>query len=99
MPVHGYGGVATYGPVIGGVAYRGCALPGYSGTYFFAGYDGTIHSLELDRATGLATTVTMLTDGIDFPRVGGAVGFGEDALGEIYVVVLEPGVVYKIVER
>ncbi len=78
---------------IGGYVYRGCALPGYHGTYFFADYcGGWVRSLEWDGAGGY----TNLTS---HDALGGndIVSFGEDAAGELYVVRQDSGQIMKIV--
>jgi cysteine-rich repeat protein len=73
--------------ITGGYVYRGCAIPGLSGTYFFADYCGDyVRSFRYDGAT--------LTEYVDrtaelTPNVGSLtaiVSFGEDAAGELYIV-------------
>jgi len=96
FPVHEYPhelstncfGVA--GSVTGGYVYRGCRMPGYHGTYFYADYClGTVHSFEY--AGGLATNLT------DWPSLDATVAtFGQDRLGELYLADLGSGVVYRI---
>jgi glucose/arabinose dehydrogenase len=78
---------------IGGYVYRGCRMPGYQGTYFFADYCAAwVHSFEWTQAGG-AGPVT------DWPSLGGGdiVSFGEDASGELYVVRQGLGQVLRIV--
>ncbi len=78
--------------VIGGYVYRGAAMPGLHGTYFYADYCAhTVHSLRM--AGGVATQLT------DWPSLdpGDAItSFGEDARGEIYLLT-DVGGVYRIV--
>lgn len=78
--------------VIGGYVYRGAAMPGLHGVYFYADYCAhTVHSFVL--AGGTATQLT------DWPSLdpGAAItSFGQDARGEIYIV-SEAGGVYRIV--
>ena len=75
MPVHEY----THGSgcaVMGGYAYRGCAMPDLARTYFFSDLGGT--------ATNLANRTTdAKSAGAVF---GGGVSWGEDARGEIYFI-------------
>jgi glucose/arabinose dehydrogenase len=78
--------------VIGGYVYRGSAIPTLQGVYFFADYcQGWVRSLRYTG--GVATEVT------EWPtlRPGGLVtSFGEDAVGEAYVVTANGGV-FKII--
>jgi cysteine-rich repeat protein len=69
--------------IIGGYVYRGCDIPSLHGTYFYADYCGNwIFSIKYDGAT-----VTEQTDRT--PELGplsSIVAFGEDGLGEMYIV-------------
>jgi glucose/arabinose dehydrogenase len=79
--------------VVGGYVYRGCAMPGYHGTYFFADYcGGWVRSFKWDGGGGV-TDVTV------HEGLGGSsrVSFGQDAAGEIYLVEEESGDILKIV--
>jgi glucose/arabinose dehydrogenase len=77
--------------VIGGYVYRGKALPSLRGRYFYSDfYANRIYSLRVrgGRATSVRT---------ESFSVEGLAGFGEDPQGELYVVSLTQGRVYKIV--
>jgi glucose/arabinose dehydrogenase len=77
--------------VIGGYVYRGRALPALRGRYFYSDFTAIeIDSLRIrnGRATNVRTEPF---------TVGGVAGFGEDASGELYIVSLTEGRVYKIV--
>jgi glucose/arabinose dehydrogenase len=77
--------------VIGGYVYRGRALPALRGRYFYGDfYAGRIYSLRVrgGRATNVRTEPF---------TVNGLAGFGEDPRGELYVVGLSEGRVYKLV--
>jgi hypothetical protein len=77
--------------VIGGYVYRGRALPALRGRYFYGDfYAARIYSLRV-RA-GRATSVR--TESF---TVNGLAAFGEDPRGELYVVALSEGRVYKLV--
>jgi glucose/arabinose dehydrogenase len=82
--------------VIGGYVYRGASIPDLNGTYFFADVTGIINSFVFDGAT-----LKGETDRTDefFPGGGPSAfsSFGEDSRGEIYLVNLLPGEIYKIV--
>lgn len=77
--------------VIGGYVYRGSALPSLRGRYFYSDfYANQIYSLRVRN--GRATSVR--TESF---RAGGVAAFGEDPSGELYVVSLSEGRVYKLV--
>jgi len=79
--------------VIGGVVYRGTAIPGRQGTYLFGDFcRNTFRSLT--RASdGTVSGVTTWSPAIPADNVA---GFGEDARGEAYIA-MASGRVYKIV--
>ena len=68
--------------VTGGEVYRGCAIPGLDGTYFFADYCS-------DRVWSLRYDGVSVTDfqerTAEFGGISGIAGFGLDANGEMYV--------------
>lgn len=80
--------------VTGGHVYRGQAIPDLEGHYFYGDFcSGFVRSFRF--ANGVAG------DPRDWPDLapGGSItSFGEDALGELYIVV-SSGRVYKIVPR
>jgi hypothetical protein len=84
--------------VTGGYVYRGCAIPEISGAYFYADFaTGEVWSLRYD---GLL--IMDSTDHTSDLGTGGKLisSFGEDAVGELYVVEWSPepnGKIYKIV--
>ena len=96
--------------ITGGYVYRGNAISGLQGTYFFADYlgatgagNGRIHSF---RYTGNAVReFTERSDELD-PSPGGSspsirniASFAEDAYGELYVIDLADGELFKIVSK
>jgi hypothetical protein len=80
--------------VTGGFVYRGCRLPGYHGTYFYADFcSGLLRSFRLENGRA--------TDARDWrPSLGRGLNdissFGVDGDGEGYIVDHD-GEVYKIV--
>ncbi len=78
--------------VIGGYVYRGSAIPDLRGTYFYGDYcQGWVRSFRLAG--------TRVTGENDWPalRPGGQItSFGEDAQGELYIVI-QSGRVFRIV--
>jgi glucose/arabinose dehydrogenase len=74
--------------VVGGVVYRGSAVPALRGVYLFADtYTARIRALTVDDGR-----VTSAVD-LDLPVPGGMVAsFAEDADGEVYVLSLGGGV-------
>jgi glucose/arabinose dehydrogenase len=94
-PIYEYGrsdGVA----VIGGYVYRGSAIPSLQGHYFFADNGtGRIWSFVYDGAT---VTDFVERTGEAAPAGMSISSFGEDAAGELYVVDLGGGAVYRIID-
>jgi glucose/arabinose dehydrogenase len=77
--------------VIGGFVYRGRALPSLRGRYFYSDfYANRIYSLRVrgGRATSVRTEPF---------SVSSLAAFGEDTQGELYVVSLTEGRVFKLV--
>lgn len=96
-PVHEYshGGNPHRCSVTGGYVYRGCAMPELDGTYFFGDYcSGNIWSFKTDGSN--VTDFTDHTADLGSSQFGIS-SFGQDAQGEVYVVDLNSGTVYKIV--
>ncbi len=77
--------------ITGGYVYRGQAIPALAGTYFYSDYcDGWIRSFTYQGGAA--------TDPRSWPSLdthGQVSSFGEDARGELYVV-LAGGTVYRI---
>jgi glucose/arabinose dehydrogenase len=86
--------VAVYGrergcSVTGGYAYRGEAIPGLSGRYFYGDFcSGTVWSLRIRNGRATAERREPFT-------VESLSSFGEDEAGEVYVVSLA-GTIYRI---
>jgi hypothetical protein len=78
--------------ITGGYVYRGSAIPALQGLYFFADYcQGWVRSFRyVDGAATESTNWQTLQPG------RGVTSFGEDAAGELYLMV-ESGRVFKIV--
>jgi glucose/arabinose dehydrogenase len=97
LPVDDYSHGGGNCSVTGGYMYEGCAMPDFTGTYFFADYcSGRIWSFEL--VGGVVTNFTNRTTELDPPGVAvinQITSFGVDALGEIYIVD-QGGQIYKI---
>jgi glucose/arabinose dehydrogenase len=86
--------------VIGGYVYRGNAIEGLQGTYFFA--DNTSAKIWSMRrsATGGVTNFTDRTTQLDPPgtaTITSVSSFGEDAAGELYICSLGTGQVFKMI--
>jgi glucose/arabinose dehydrogenase len=87
--------------ITGGYVYRG-GIPGLDGQYIFSDFtSGRIWTLEYDGAT--VTNLINRTSQLDPDGPGPLnmafqiASFGEDAGGELYVLALQRGAVYKIV--
>ncbi len=83
--------------IIGGYVYRGSALPCLRGHYLYTDY-GTnrIYSFVWDGAG--ATDKQELTNALD-GGLTGIVSFGEDDAGELYLVSIVEGTIYKLVPQ
>jgi glucose/arabinose dehydrogenase len=78
--------------ITGGYVYRGSAVTALQGLYIFGDYcSGWVRSFRYQNATA-----TELTDWPTLRPGGSITSFGEDAAGELYVVV-QGGSVFKIV--
>ena len=94
LPVLEYSHGAGACSVSGGHVYRGAAIPALQGHYFYADFClGWVRSLRVEAG--------VVVEEADWPtlRPGGSIpSFGEDAAGELYVLVAD-GRVLKIVPR
>jgi glucose/arabinose dehydrogenase len=92
-PVVVYGTGVEGRSVVGGYVYRGSAVPNLGGTYFYADFfSDWIRSFRL--VGGVATDMRDWTGTLG--SVNSIAGFGEDGVGELYVVSIA-GTVYKLV--
>lgn len=95
MPVHVYdhgGGACS---ITGGHVYRGCRMPALRGRYFFADYCAPwLKSLKIQNGQA----VDVQDHSASAPGLTRVASFGEDARGEIYIVLLG-GQIYRIVPR
>jgi glucose/arabinose dehydrogenase len=91
QPIHEYShnvGCA----VVGGPAYRGTAVAGLAGTWFFADYcTGRVWSFGLDQGVMVDLTERTAELRPAFGSLGQISSFGEDANGELYIVSHQPG--------
>ncbi len=86
--------------VIGGHVYRGCAIPGLQGTYFYSDLCGDyIKSFRYSPSTGITEHVDRTTELTpDQGAIQSIVSFGQDGFGELYYCSLaNGGTVYKII--
>ena len=89
------------GTIIGGYVYRGSQIPALQGKYIFGDYlAGKIFAVDYDGTT--ASNFQDITSMLFPTRTGGfnlsnPSSFGEDADGELYIVDIGTGSVYKIV--
>lgn len=75
--------------VTGGYVYRGCSIPQLQGTYFFGDFCGnaiwSFKEVE-ENVTEFADRTPELSPSLEGVAVNQIASFGEDALGEIYIV-------------
>lgn len=99
FPIHEYGHTSGNIAVTGGYVYRGDAIEGLDGTYFFGDYgSGRVWSFRYD---GTTKTEFQQRNGELVPNVGTLnriSSFGEGADGELYIVDLD-GEIFKIGSR
>ena len=78
--------------ITGGSVYRGCAIDGLAGTYFYADYcSNRVWSIRV--VDGEATEFTLRTP--QFGGISNIISFGRDAYGEVYVL-SQGGTIRKI---
>jgi glucose/arabinose dehydrogenase len=83
--------------ITGGYVYRGNAIPGLQGTYFFADYcSQRVWSLRYDPVTQTTFDFTNHTPELAIPGTENISSFGEDADGEIYIVDQAGGEIWRI---
>jgi glucose/arabinose dehydrogenase len=82
--------------ITGGYAYRGCRMPGWHGTYFYADYcSGEVGWFQFSG--GVATQDQELN--ISMGDIGSPSSFGEDGLGEIYITDIGGGRLFRLEPR
>ncbi len=75
--------------ITGGYVYRGCAVPSLQGTYFFADFcSAQIWSFTVvgGSVTNFTVRTAELSPSVEGFSVNQISSFGEDALGEVYIV-------------
>ncbi|MDZ4860178.1 MAG: PQQ-dependent sugar dehydrogenase [Candidatus Hydrogenedentes bacterium] len=88
--------------ISGGYVYRGTAISGLQGTYFYADFIfAEIRSLEYNGSVqNFTIRLTGGTGELDPPgarEISSVASFGEDADGELYIVDYDDGEIFKIV--
>ncbi len=99
-PVHEFphGPPANHCSVTGGFVYRGKAMPWLQGSYFWADYcSNVIGTLRVDAQGKLTENVDRTRQLDPEGKLRSIASFGEDAAGELYVLCLAPGTIWKIV--
>jgi glucose/arabinose dehydrogenase len=100
-PVYSYNQSSSTGwCVTGGYVYRGCAIEGLEGTYFFADYSSTnIWSFKWNGGTGYTnfSNRNELESSLEGYGVDNISTFGEDYHGEIYICDQSGGELFKII--
>lgn len=92
LPVHEYANDNETCAVTGGHVYRGAAIPGITGHYFYSDYcAGWLRSFRLVNGTATAHRTWDVGD------LGSVTSFGVDAAGELYILSAD-GMVRKLVE-
>ena len=97
-PIKSYAQGTSNCAVIGGYCYRGCAIPGLQGTYFYGDYCSTNlwSFVEVGGANTNFINRTAELEPAGADTINQISSFGEDALGEIYIVDYADGEIYRI---
>ena len=78
--------------ITGGYVYRGSAIPGIRGTYFYSDYcSGWVRSFVYQNGQA-----AQQTDWVSLRPGGNVTSFGEDTQGELYILTAQGGV-YRII--
>jgi glucose/arabinose dehydrogenase len=96
FPIHAYSSNGGPCSVTGGVVYRGSEIPGLCGTYFFADWcNDQIWSFRMEGGVmkDFMERTAQIEDGF---QINALATFGVDALGEMYFVNRNSGLLYKI---
>lgn len=95
LPVYEYNHSGGRCSITGGTVYRGTANPALVGDYLYADYCGGVVSALSPDSTGRLVNRTLVNAGF------GVIGFGEDAYGEMYVLMQSSGAtsVRRIVQQ
>jgi glucose/arabinose dehydrogenase len=85
--------------VTGGYVYRGSAIPGYAGAYFFADFiSSRVWSFRVEGGSPIEITEWQVNvkdgNGRDVKRIS---SFGEDGFGELYLIDYSDGELFRIV--
>jgi len=92
MPILEYSHANGACSISGGYRYRGTQIPSLSGAYLYGDYcTGTIWSASQNGAVWIPKTLFTTTIRVS--------SFGEDISGELYVMDVAKGIVYKIAPR
>jgi glucose/arabinose dehydrogenase len=83
-----------FGSMTGGYVYRGTAIGGLQGVYFYADFS-TKKVKAFRYANGMATNVTDLTADLQSTSLTNIPSFGSDVAGNVYVIDIG-GTVYRI---
>ncbi len=100
LPVSSYlhGGQPYRCSISGGYVYRGSRLPSLTGQYFYADYcSNQIWSLTWTSGGGATASVDRTADFTPAGGYGSIAAFGQDGLGELYILDLTRGRAYRVV--
>jgi hypothetical protein len=96
LPAHEYDHAGGNCSITGGYVYRGSAIPGLGGAYFFADFcSGRIWTLRWDGTAVTEVVERTLELVPDAGSIDHVTSFGQDADGELYVVD-QDGEVFRI---
>jgi glucose/arabinose dehydrogenase len=97
-PVHEYTHSIGFS-ISGGYMYRGTAIPGLTGTYFFADYvSDNVWSFRFNGTASFDFTDRTAQLVPDAGTLDNISSFGEDSFGELYICDLTDGDLFKIIQ-
>lgn len=91
FPVHAYSHAGGNCSVTGGFVYRGLDYPSLNGTYFFTDFCNTAI-----RAISGLPDAPVVSVALPHPSISSPSAFGEDVNGELYVLSLSRGILYRL---
>lgn len=101
LPISTYanGGDPYRCAITGGYVYRGAGVPALSGRYFFSDYcSGQILSLTWSEATGPSLISDHTAEMTPPGGYNSVAAFGQDGLGELYILDLGSGRAFRIID-
>jgi glucose/arabinose dehydrogenase len=99
LPVYEYDHSSNRCSISGGYVYRGPGMPSEDGNYFFADFcTSEVWTLRWTAGGGLERPVDRTPELTRDFALSGLASFGQDGLGELYVIENGPGRIHRIID-